>query len=237
MAIYMKRGWDCLDSTEICTSAFGLLSIATYFANWSKPKDVGVPIRFKIVTDTYQCEAWKYYGEPFVRRLYKPSESGKADADAKGEKPPPPCYRIENDFVRLEGFIPPMTITMAVSTAIFGGLHCLAWNFDFPTKSEMMIWMIASVLSATVPLAALLANIVVVSRVHNALSQCARELSEDINSFQDPQNKASARVSSRPPLSLSKLERSNCSVCTLFPPGYFMMYGRMDVWNLRVVSH
>jgi hypothetical protein len=118
-----------ISQLEICTSAFGLLSIATYFANWSKPKDVGTPIRFKIVTDTYQCEAWKYCGEPFVRRLYKPSESGKADADAKGEKPPSPCYRIENDFVRLGGFIPPMTIAMAISIVCYRTSRCLIGKY------------------------------------------------------------------------------------------------------------
>jgi hypothetical protein len=204
---------------EICTSAFGLLAIATYMANWSKPKDIGTPMRFRIVDDTYQCEAWKYYGEPFMRRLYRPSESGKADVDGGAEKPPP-CYRIKNDFVRLEGFIPPMTITMAISTAIFGGLHCLAWNFAFPTSTEMMIWMVASVLSATIPLATLLANIAVVSRIHRAMSQCAANIFAEMHStdLDDPPERTADRVRTETLLSLSKLlspsklARSNCSV-------------------------
>lgn len=197
---------------EICTSAFSLLAIATYIANWSKPKDVGTPVRFKIAADTYQCEAWKYYGEPYLRRLYWPSQSGKHDIDGPVVKPLPECNRIENDFVRLEGFIPPMNITMAISTAIFGGLHCLAWNFAFPTKTEMMIWMAASVLSATIPLATLLANIIVIGRIHKTLSEFSLEMSEKISSFEAPEKRVSAKPSSKPPPSLSKLQRGHYTV-------------------------
>jgi hypothetical protein len=197
---------------EICTSAFSLLAIATYIANWSKPKDVGTPIRFKISADTYQCEAWKYYGEPYLRRLYWPSQSGKHDIDGPVIKPLPECTRIENDFVRLEGFLPPMNITMAISTAIFGGLHSLAWYFSFPTKTEMMIWMVASVLSATIPLATLLANIIVIGRIHKTLSEFGLELSEKISSFEAPGKRVPVKPSSKLPPSLSKLRRGHYTV-------------------------
>ncbi|PMD15631.1 hypothetical protein NA56DRAFT_634481, partial [Hyaloscypha hepaticicola] len=107
---------------EICTSAFGILAIATYLANWSKPKDVGRPHQLKSILDISQCEAWKYSGEPFVRRLYRPSESGKLEDEEDAEsKVARECYRIGNDFVRLDGFLPPMTVAMAISTAVFGG--------------------------------------------------------------------------------------------------------------------
>ncbi len=199
---------------EICTSAFSLLAIATYLANWSKPKDVGRPVQFKMLADIYQCEARKYCGEPFLRRLYWPSQSGKADIDGQLRK------RIENDFVRLEGLLPPMSITMAISTAIFGGLHCLAWNFAFPTKTEMMIWMIASVLSATIPLTALLANIVVVGRIRHALSQFNQEMSKEIekhNKGPTARKLPSSENKLKSSLSLARLEESNSSVKTKFP--------------------
>lgn len=54
-----------------------------------------------------------------------------------------------------------MTVALAISTVVFGGLHCIAWKFGFPTKAELMIWMIASVLSATLPLFGLLVNILI----------------------------------------------------------------------------
>ncbi|OCL06695.1 hypothetical protein AOQ84DRAFT_410365 [Glonium stellatum] len=145
-----------ISQLEICTSAFAILAIATYFANWSKPKDVGAAVRFRIAADTYQCEAQKYHGEPFFLRQIKPSETL---ASVVG------C-RIENDFVRIDGWLPTMAIAMAISTAVFGGLHCLAWNFEFPTEAELGIWMVASVLSATIPTFALLLNITFVTGIH-----------------------------------------------------------------------
>jgi hypothetical protein len=129
---------------------------------------VPVAIRFKILADTYDCEAYKYNAEPFIYRLVKPSRRllfGKVTL-------------IRNDFVRLEGFMTPMAITMAISTAVFGGLHCLAWNFEFPTETEPMIWLAVSVASATIPTAALIANMVVVSSIRYAIRKFLQQFSK-----------------------------------------------------------
>lgn len=40
--------------------------------------------------------------------------------------------------------------------AIFGGLHCLAWNFIFPSEVEMLVWRIASVAISFTPIFPLL---------------------------------------------------------------------------------
>jgi hypothetical protein len=153
-----------ISQLEICTSAFAILAVATYIANWSKPKDIDAPVRFKVVADNYQCEAHKYFAESFFHLLLKPSEY---------LQDPRRC-RIENDFVRLDGLINSMAITMAVSTLVFGGLHCLAWNFEFPTKTELMIWMVASVASATIPTFALMANMIVVTIIRRQIRRCVR---------------------------------------------------------------
>lgn len=157
-----------ISQLEICTTAFTTLGVATYIANWSKPKDVGVAVRFKLLADTYDCEAYKHPGEPFYHRLTMPSER---DLFCK-------VSRIRNDFVRLEGFMPPMAVTMAISTAMFGGLHCLAWNFEFPTETELMIWMVVSVASATIPTATLIVNIIIVRSIWRAIRKFSLEFSK-----------------------------------------------------------
>lgn len=157
-----------ISQLEICASAFAVLAIATYFANWPKPKDVGTSVRFRVLADTYQCEAQKYHGEPFFRRQIKPSGTLGAVVGC----------RIENDFVRLDGWLPTMAIAMAISTSVFGGLHCLAWNFEFPTKAELGTWMVASVLSATIPTFALLVNIVFVSGIQGAVRTCQKNFDQ-----------------------------------------------------------
>ncbi len=201
---------------EICTSAFSLLAIATYLANWSKPKDVGKPCRLAPMPDISPCIAWKYYGEPFLRRLYRPSESRKADDEERSheDEKTPQINRIENDFVRLDGFLPPMTITMAMSTVVFGGLHCLAWDFAFPTRTEMIIWMVASVLSATIPLATLLVNLVVISKIRLALYRLAKEIENEIILLQhdQPTGIHPDIPGPRPALLLSNV--ANSQVCT-----------------------
>jgi hypothetical protein len=173
-----------ISQLEICTTAFAILAVATYIANWSKPKDIEVPIKFKLVEDTYDCEANKYQGESFFHRLIKPSRV------LKGEK----YSRIWNDYVRLEGFMPPMAINMAISTLVFGGLHCLAWNFEFPTKAELMIWMIGSVASATIPTTTLIVNVMVVSTIRHAVKNCSENL---LGRFQKWKKSAGHRGSRR----------------------------------------
>ena len=38
--------------------------------------------------------------------------------------------------------------------ALFGGLHCLAWNFEFPTGAEQVIWRVCAILTTTLPVVA-----------------------------------------------------------------------------------
>jgi hypothetical protein len=154
-----------------------ILAILTYFANWSKPKDIGTSIRVRLTTENYQCKAYKYHGESFFTRMLNPSKSLR-DSHNVNES-----FRIANDFVRLDGSINPMAVAMAISTLIFGGLHCIAWIFEFPTKTELMIWMVASVASATVPTVTLVANIIVVHVIRKKVRKCARALSNEFQEF------------------------------------------------------
>lgn len=152
-----------ISQIEICTVAFAVLAVLTYLANWSKPKDIGTPVRFRVVRDTYNCEAAKFTGTPiFHRRMLAPSENFN----------PVGVSRIKNDFVRLEGYIPPMAINMSIATIIFGGLHCLAWYFQFPTNAELGIWMGAAVASATIPTVALMINTVAAWSIDRANLNC-----------------------------------------------------------------
>ena len=35
---------------------------------------------------------------------------------------------------------------------LFGGLHCLAWNFQFPTRGEALTWRACSIITSAIPL-------------------------------------------------------------------------------------
>jgi len=54
-----------------------------------------------------------------------------------------------------------------ISGVIFGGIHCLARNFQFPTQMEQTLWRACSLLSTCIPLLAILLTTHWI-RVHNA---------------------------------------------------------------------
>ena len=47
-----------------------------------------------------------------------------------------------------------LAVGAVVGGAIFGGLHLLAWNFQFPTPVEATIWRVCSVITTCLPIAA-----------------------------------------------------------------------------------
>jgi hypothetical protein len=42
-------------------------------------------------------------------------------------------------------------IMMAVLATVFGAIHCIAWSFEFPSRSEQILWRVASVATTTIP--------------------------------------------------------------------------------------
>jgi hypothetical protein len=60
----------------------------------------------------------------------------------------------------MEGDMPLMYVLTAVSSLVFGGLHCLAWNFEFPTGAELMTWRVTSLTSAILPVITLITSLV-----------------------------------------------------------------------------
>ena len=146
---------------EIATIAFAVMAILTYAINWWKPKDVSKPIRLlhtgsgmsrhrirssDEVADLMQC---------FMVRLRRPHKAAKASREM------PDIQRVPNDLVWMEGPTPLFYQLLGISSLLFGSLHCIAWNFEFPTRIELLCWRAASLVSATLPGVALGLSIVV----------------------------------------------------------------------------
>jgi hypothetical protein len=45
-----------------------------------------------------------------------------------------------------------MPLWTAFGSTVFGALHCLAWNYHFPTLAEHLLWRICSILMAALPI-------------------------------------------------------------------------------------
>jgi hypothetical protein len=43
-------------------------------------------------------------------------------------------------------------VVFALFGVIFGGLHCIGWNFEFPTHSEQILWRATSFAITVIPL-------------------------------------------------------------------------------------
>lgn len=133
---------------EIATVAFAIMAVFIYLANWWKPKDISESTRliFRNLNEHGPNQVYDRR-ESFLNRLLHP-----------GTQPEVWLWRVPNDFVWLEGDTPLLHYLMGGSSLIFGGLHCLAWNFEFPTQAELFCWRIASLMSAVLPVVALAIN-------------------------------------------------------------------------------
>ena len=57
------------------------------------------------------------------------------------------AWRLLVDGVKAE----PGQIVLPVIGVLFGGVHCLAWGFPFPTESEAMLWRICAIYCTVFP--------------------------------------------------------------------------------------
>lgn len=144
---------------EIATISFAVMAILSYTANWWKPKDVS----HATILPTFcaGCEVPMDATEPtccaksFMFRLFRPTRAAEyGEIEDRLE-------RVPNDLVWMDGETPLLFSLMAISSLVFGGLHCLAWNFKFPTQTELFSWRIASVTSAILPVITLAFNVAI----------------------------------------------------------------------------
>ena len=47
----------------------------------------------------------------------------------------------------------------SIVAMLFGGIHCAAWNFPFPSQAELIIWRVSSLIIAAVPFTAVLLTV------------------------------------------------------------------------------
>jgi hypothetical protein len=153
---------------EITSLAFSVISVWIYIANLWKPKDVLTPIRLRILGPP--GETARSFGSASERHLLNGEEKARSQVapffeillhpsrKRDGEWKDVP--RVSNDTFRHLGFVPLISTVTAMSSLVFGGLHCIAWSFEFPSRAEVLIWRIASIASATIPCIALLVTAV-----------------------------------------------------------------------------
>jgi hypothetical protein len=130
---FSTRGSRGLPTTqlEVVTLAFAVTSILTYLLLISRPKDV------------------QTVREVLAARYPMPDELTEIAAVG-------PHYFLSS---RDEDSIPNNAIharseynlwSLMVNLVFFGGLHCLAWNYEFPTPVEARLWRVSAIVTLAV---------------------------------------------------------------------------------------
>jgi len=145
---------------EIAALAFAVCSMITYGLYWNRPQGVetvhlikakklvaGSALRKLMVK---VCE----FGPLYIWLSYR--SKTKFDSVVGAEPIPNDSVPIVGSFSGLsfvDGNDEIMLLTLGAffGGSIFGSIHCLAWNFHFPTKGEALGWKICSIGTAILP--------------------------------------------------------------------------------------
>jgi hypothetical protein len=137
---------------EVCTVAFAVISFATYIVNWSKPKDIDVPVFIRRDDENEERSAnrghFDHHGTNVTHRASKPLS---VTYDMRWP-------RVANDELRPQepdGQFFVLNGALSTSTVVFGAIHCVAWLTEFPTRTERIIWEVASAISTVNPVFAI----------------------------------------------------------------------------------
>ncbi|KAI1780557.1 hypothetical protein F4818DRAFT_10348 [Hypoxylon cercidicola] len=154
MVELIARKVNGLSSTllEIAALSFSICAIFTYSLLLGKPKDITEPTKIfltgRLDDDDKNQLLWLNTASFFRNAL---SLEGTMT----------PGQTIENDVSNAEARLGSLTLGpfwhfttedfgFGLGAVIFGSVHCLAWNFAFPTRAEQILWRNTSVLITVV---------------------------------------------------------------------------------------
>ena len=132
-----------ISQLELAVIAFAACAVVIYSLHWSKPKNVGATttiIQYEgpIPQEVLQLIKGRH---TYIGYLLIGDDSRKLRHGSPIRNDATENY-VDNDA----GFwVYPAMILGAV---LFGGIHVGAWNFDFPTRTELFVWRCASLWTA-----------------------------------------------------------------------------------------
>ncbi|EHK42587.1 hypothetical protein TRIATDRAFT_319981 [Trichoderma atroviride IMI 206040] len=129
---------------ELGTVAFSATAIILYIVEWDKPKDINTPVYVKAAsssvseaafTQIVEAAPFPYMQVPFVqyKHYYMPSVA------------------FHQTLGNLKIIDTKSSIVAMITVVTFGGIHLLAWNLQFPTPVEGLLWKISAIMSIACP--------------------------------------------------------------------------------------
>ena len=145
---------------EIVTLAYAVMNFMIYVFWWNKPLNVNRPVRvFRKCepSETQPQVTESIPGEPGLtlynifnvfRRMFIFIAGGQdCDIDLGREDRVPRFWANSTDGE--EAIADNIVLGVGVC---FGAIHCIAWDFSFPTHTELLIWRISSIGIAAIPI-------------------------------------------------------------------------------------
>ena len=160
----IARGIEHLPVThlEIVTLAYAAINFVTYIFWWNKPLNVKQPVRVvrksgpedtqPQVTEPIsgaRKSTWKAIrkGLETVVMVIIGAQDGDVDLSRKDRVP-----KFWADSSTEDDNIGIVDLTVLGVGACFGAIHCIAWDFSFPTHAELLIWRMASAAITAAPI-------------------------------------------------------------------------------------
>ncbi|KAI0062751.1 hypothetical protein BV25DRAFT_1915879 [Artomyces pyxidatus] len=132
---------------EVMTLAYTVITVAMYAAWWAKPQNVSCPVRVA-VKDIPKPEEPREV-EQWSERMFS-MIGGWQDTFVDLRKEP--CVPTFYGGSTKEGSNDVYADVIALGAAmVFGVVHCVAWNYTFPSSAEELIWRISSIAIITIP--------------------------------------------------------------------------------------
>ena len=131
---------------EITTLAFAVCAIATYVLLWDKPQDVMTPTYIDATSvltreQIIGLAARSPVSTLFVKEFWLHGVAIRAMAENIFPWTRGIPIRIPQQKDTL--YLNPVFIGIGFGGALFGAVHSIAWNFDFPTPVERILWRIS----------------------------------------------------------------------------------------------
>jgi hypothetical protein len=149
-----------ISQLELAVLAFAVCALGLYVLSWAKPKDVQIPVILsynglqspvEVLKELNYKEAEETDTGWELINVFRIPGSLQTHPDSYGAARPNDscCGTTRSTFFRGDGFA--SALGLLVGSTVFGSLHMIAWNFDFPTATEKVLWRIASTMCTFLP--------------------------------------------------------------------------------------
>jgi hypothetical protein len=132
---------------ELAVLAFSLCSFTAYVCHWSKPQDVKIATILPI-----QGPLPKKLLDVLNSKITRPVLPDLVGFESQPKLTDPIPNDALSDQLEDNNASDIFFTVLIIAGTVFASVHCIAWNFHFPTPIERTLWRCACIISTSMPL-------------------------------------------------------------------------------------